>query len=357
MLNWLLVFVPVAVALRLFWPDQQTPTFLAAAVAIIPLAAWMGHATEHLAEKTGEGIGGLLNATFGNAAELIIAIMALRAGLFEVVKASITGSIIGNVLLVLGAAFLAGGWRHKAQYFNPVATRAQATSLLLASIALIVPAAFHYLAGAAGAVHEAELSTEIAIVLMVTYALSLVFSLRTHKQLFAGQPVEVNEEMARSHAAWGVKRSVLVLAAATAAVAYVSEILVATVEHAADTFGMTKVFVGVIVVAVIGNAAEHSSAILAAMKNKMDLALGIAVGSSLQIAMFVAPLLVLLSYAIAPRPLDLVFTPAEVLAIAVSGWITAEVAADGESNWLEGVQLLALYVVLGLMFYFLPAAH
>jgi Ca2+:H+ antiporter len=352
MLNWLLIFVPVTAALHYLWPAQQTLTFLSACLAIVPLAGWMGRATEHVAERTGEGIGGLLNATFGNAAELIIAIMALRAGLMEVVKASITGSIIGNLLLVLGASILSGGIRFKAQQFNSTAARSQSTSLLLASIALIVPAAFHHLAGPAGYSKEGGLSVEISVVLLITYAASLLFALHTHKNLFVGEVVADDAE--GRHTVWPLNRALVILAIATGVVAFISEILVATVEHAAEAFGMTSVFVGVIVVAVIGNAAEHSSAIVAAMKNKMDLAVGIAIGSSIQIALFVAPTLVLLSYLIAPRPLDLVFTPAEVMAIVLAVWIVDQAASDGESNWLEGVQLLAVYLVLGIAFYFLP---
>ena len=350
-MNWLLLFVPVTIGMSFLMPQQQTLLFLFACASVIPLAGWMGHATEHLADRTGEGIGGLLNATFGNAAELIIAVMALRAGLYEVVKASLTGSIIGNILLVLGASMLAGGMKHETQKFNETAARSQSTSLTLAAIALIVPAMFHHIGGPAAVPREAGLSLEISIVLLVSYGLSLLFSLKTHKRLFEGEPPA--KEV--GHAAWSLKKAVLVLLAATALIAWISEILVHTVQHAAEAFGMTEVFVGVIVVAVIGNAAEHSSAIIAAMKNRMDLAVGIAVGSSIQIALFVAPVLVLLSFVMGPRPLDLVFTPVEVMAVALGVLITSQIAADGESNWLEGIQLLAVYIVLGIAFYFLPA--
>ena len=352
-MNWLLIFVPLAAGVHIFYPQAQTAAFLLACAAIVPLAGWMGRATEHLADRTGEGIGGLLNATFGNAAELIIALMALRAGLHDVVKASLTGSIIGNILLVLGASVVAGGVRYKSQRFNAVAARSQTTSLTLAAIALIVPAAYHHLAGSAAQLKEGSLSLEISIVLLATYALSLVFSLHTHKQLFAGEPADTLDQ--RYELAWSLRKSSLVLAGATAAVAYISEILVKSVEQAAHAFGMTNIFVGVIVVAIIGNAAEHSSAILAAWKNRMDLSLGIAIGSSIQVALFVAPALVFASYAIGPRPMDLVFTPAEVMAIGLAVAITGQISSDGESNWLEGVQLLAVYLVLGIVFYFLPA--
>ena len=354
MLNWLLVFVPVAVGLHFLRPELHTWIFLAASLAIVPLAGWLGHATEHLAEKTGEGVGGLLNATFGNAAEMIIAIMALRRGLYDVVKASITGSIIGNVLLVLGAAILAGGIKHQTQKFNASGARVQSTMLTLAAVAMTVPAAFHYLAGPGGLVRERPLSFDISIVLLVTYALSLFFTLRTHKQLFIGHTAEAAAVEDGRHASWSMGKSIGVLAGATVLIAWMSEILVGSVEEAAHAFGMSSIFVGVIVVAIVGNAAEHSTAILVAMKNRMDLSLSIAIGSSIQIALFVAPVLVLLSYVMGPSPMDLVFTPAEVLAVVLAVAVTGQIAGDGESNWLEGVQLLAVYIILGIVFYFLP---
>ena len=352
MLNWLLLFVPVAVALEFLTPQSHTLIFVTSCLAIIPLAGWLGCATGQLAHHTGEGVGGLLNATFGNAAELIIALMALHKGLYSVVKASLTGSIIGNILLVLGAAVLAGGIRHSRQRFNVTAARAQATLLTLSAIAMIVPAAFHFLAGPGAVRREADLSLEISVVLLIAYAAHLLFSLRTHKQLFQGD-VESTAEEGQS---WSLKRSLLILAGATALIAWMSEILVGSVEPAAEAFGMTRVFIGVIVVAIVGNAAEHSTAILMAMKNRMELALGIAIGSSLQIALFVAPALVMISHFVGPRPMDLVFTPAEVLAVFVAVLITGQIASDGESNWLEGVQLLAVYVILAMVFFFLPEA-
>jgi Ca2+:H+ antiporter len=351
-LNWLLLFVPLAVWLEHARPEDHLMIFGAACVAVLPLAGWLGRATEHLAEKTGEGIGGLLNATFGNAAELIIALSAMRQGLFDVVKASLTGSIIGNILLVGGAAFLAGGLKHSRQTFNAVGVRSLATMLTLAAIGLAVPAAFHYLGGVKAIRYEGDLSLEIAVVLLATYALSLLFSLRTHEHLFKGSG---DPDAAEGHV-WSLTRSILTLLAATALIAWMSEILVGSVEKAAESLGMTSVFVGVIVVAIVGNAAEHSTAILMAYKNRMDLAMGIAIGSSIQIALFVAPLLVIVSYWLAPRPMDLVFTPAEVLAMGLSVVICEQIASDGESNWFEGVQLLAVYVILGIMFFFLPEA-
>jgi Ca2+:H+ antiporter len=348
-MNWMLIFVPVAIALGFAMPESHTLIFVMACLAIIPLAGWLGHATEELARHTGEGVGGLLNATFGNAAELIIALMALRKGLYPVVKASLTGSIIGNVLLVFGAAVLAGGFKHKRQRFNVTGARAQATLLTLAAIALVMPAGFHAVAGPPDVNRENHLSLAIAVVLLAAYGSHLVFSLVTHKQLFAGEgPV------AESEGGWDLKRSALVLAGSTALIAWVSEILVGSVESAAESLGMTRVFLGVIVVAVVGNAAEHSTAVMMALKNKMEIALGIAIGSSLQIALFVAPLLVVASYWIGPRPMDLVFTPAEVLAVFVAVLITGQIASDGESNWLEGAQLLAVYLILAMVFFYLP---
>jgi Ca2+:H+ antiporter len=354
MLNLLLVFVPVAIGLHFLKPEAHTWIFIAASLAIIPLAGWLGRATEHLAERTGEGVGGLLNATFGNAAEMIIALMALKRGLYDVVKASLTGSIIGNVLLVLGAAMLAGGFKYPIQKFNASGARVQATMMSLAAVALIVPAAFHYLGGPAAVSRESGLSLEIAIVLLVTYALSLWFSLHTHKRLFAGHTPEAAAVGEGNSHSWSLTKSLGVLALSTALIAWVSEILVGSVEQAAHEFGMSSLFVGVIVVAIVGNAAEHSTAILVAMKNRMDLSLGIAIGSSIQIALFVAPLLVLVSHIMGPRPMDLVFTPSEVLAVGIAVGVTSQIAGDGECNWLEGVQLLAVYIILAIVFYFLP---
>ncbi len=356
-LDWLLVFVPTAIGLELFAPELHTPIFLVSCLAVVPLAGWLGKATEHLAARTGEGVGGLLNATFGNAAELIIALFALHGGLTDVVKASITGSILGNVLLVTGAAILAGGVRYESQEFNVGGARIQATMLTLAAIALVMPAAFHHLAGPGAAGSERALSEEIAVVLLVTYGLMLLFSLRTHRQLFDGAGAEAAALEDRSaHGGWSLRRSLAVLTVSAALIGWVSEILVGSVEMAARDLGMTEVFVGVIVVAVVGNAAEHSTAVMMALRNRMDLAVGIAIGSSIQVALFVAPLLVFASLFVGPTPMDLVFTPAEVIAVGLAILITGQIAGDGRSNWLEGVQLLAVYLILAIVFYFLPAS-
>ena len=365
-LDWLLIFVPISMALHYGWiPKNDTALFICSCLAIIPLAGWMGHATEHLAEKVGDGVGGLLNATFGNAAELIIALVALQKGLTGVVKASLTGSIIGNLLLVLGASMLAGGWKNKEQKFNQTAARSSVTSLLLAGGALIIPSVFHEVAGQKNAWtpdKEQALSTAIALVLLATYAANLLFSLKTHKSLFTGHAgaqanAQAKKDDDENHESWPMKKSVGILLVATIFVALVSEYLVGSVEAARQQLGLTEVFVGVIVVAIIGNAAEHSSAILMALKNKMDLSLGIAIGSSLQIALFVAPVLILASNFIGPHPMDLEFTVPEIVAVLLAIVVTGQICGDGESNWLEGVQLLSFYLVLGILFYFLPELH
>ncbi len=362
-LDWLAAFIPVALALRYVpaW-QNQTALFVVSALALIPVAGWMGHATEQLAHRMGEGIGGLLNASFGNAAELIIALMALRAGHIEVVKASITGSIIGNLLLVLGVSVFAGGLKYPKQNFNRTAARAGCTALILAAAALIIPSVFHSTAddrpGGWTPAAEQNLSLIIAIILLATYAAMLVFSLVTHRQLFVGGSAEdgKSDPAAAHDEIWSVGKAISVLLGATLLVAWLSEFLVGAVEAAQHSLGVTETFVGVIIVAIVGNAAEHSTAVTMAMKNKMDLALGIAVGSSLQIALFVAPVLVFASYFF-PHRLNLEFTIPEIVAVALAAFVTDQIAGDGESNWLEGAQLLALYAILGVLFYFLPAAH
>ena len=355
-LNLLLVFVPIAIVLEVVHASPEW-IFITSCLAIIPLAGLMGKATEHLAEHVGEGVGGLLNATFGNAAELIIAIMALRAGLYDVVKASITGSIIGNILLVFGLSALVGGAKYSIQSFNKTAANLGTTMLTLSAIGLVVPAIFHYVVlGGGTPVSEQELSLEIAFILIITYVLSLFFTLKTHRHLYAGGHGDDADEAIGTEG-WSTRKSLLVLLIATAFVALMSEFLVGAVQATAKTFGMTEVFVGVIVVAIVGNAAEHSTAVLMAFKNKMDIAINIAVGSSIQIALFVAPVMVFLSYFIGPQPMDLIFTNFEVLAVTLSVAIMALISQDGESNWMEGVQLLAVYAILGLAFYWLPVGH
>jgi Ca2+:H+ antiporter len=354
-LDVLLVFIPVAAALH-YTHASPLWTFAASGLAIIPLAGWMGKATESLAERLGAGIGGLLNATFGNAAEMIIAFQGLRAGLTEVVKASLTGSILGNILLVFGVSALAGGLKYKNQKFNRTAASMSATLMGLSAIGLLIPAVFHWVTRGqpqVGAVEqaraEANISLEISVVLFITYVLSLIFALRTHKDLYLGTS-EAHEEASPM----SLRRAVVILMAATALIAWMSELLVHAVEPASKAVGLTEIFVGVVVVAIIGNAAEHSTAVLMAIKNQMDLAYHIAVGSSMQIALFVAPVLVFLSYAIG-QPMNLLFTTFEVITVGLAVAIVSLVAVDGESNWMEGVMLLAVYVIFAIAFFFLPS--
>jgi Ca2+:H+ antiporter len=362
----MLVFLPAVAGLAALAPERRVPLFACACAAVVPLAAWLGRATEQLAERVGEGVGGLLSATLGNAAELILGLAALRHGLVAIVKASLIGSILGNLLLVLGAAFLAGGARRDVQRFNATAARAQSSSLTLAAIALLAPAAFQATGGRGAA--SRGLSLAIAAVLIVTYGCGLVFSLRTHRRLFLGagwpaaggaspptaEPAAEGASRPATFVPWSLRRSLAVLAGAAALTAWVSEVLMGVVEPAARRLGMSDLFVGVVVLATVGNAAEHAGAVRVARRDRMDLALGITLGSSVQVALLVAPLLVLLSQVVGPRPMDLVFSAAEVLAVAAAVAIAGQVAGDGESNWLEGAQLLAVYAVLAALFFYLP---
>lgn len=353
---FLLLFTPLAMIL---WmadaPDIWR--FAASSLAIIPLAGLMGQATERLSERLGPGIGGLLNATFGNAAELILALFALARGLDEVVKASLTGSVIGNVLLVLGASLCAGGMKYRIQRFNKAAAGMGGTLLVLAAVGMLIPAIFHNLIDARSAGLEVKLSVSVSIVLIGMYALSLLFSLKTHRELYqmtADETRTLSMPEPESQSEWSLRKSSAVLGVATGLVALMSEILVGAVERTSESLGLSAVFVGVIVVAVVGNAAEHSSAVAMALKNKADLAVSIAMGSALQIALFVAPILVFAS-CLRRKPMDLVFRPLEVVAVILAVLIARMVAEDGESNWLEGAMLLAIYAMLALAFYYLPA--
>lgn len=360
-LNWLLLACPAAFLIR-FIPHWKNETllFVIAGIAIIPLAAWMGRATEQLSERAGAGVGALLNATFGNAAELIIGLMALSKGLIGVVKASITGSIIGNLLLVLGVSMFAGGLRFTKQTFNRTAAHAFATSLGLAAIGLIIPTVFHRAADHHPASWspqmERNLSLAIAAVLLLTYVLWLVFSLISHKSLFTGPSADNSESEANDQATWSPLMSSTVLGTATILVSFMSEFLVGSVQSAGHALGLTEVFVGVIIVAIIGNAAEHSTAVWFAMKNKMDLSLGIAIGSSLQIALFVTPVLLFASYLLG-SPMTLEFSLPEIAAIGLAIWIVSQISSDGESNWLQGAQLIGAYMIIGILFYCLPEPH
>jgi Ca2+:H+ antiporter len=334
--------------------------FFASAAGVIPTAALMGRATEELADRSGPGIGGLLNVTFGNAPELIIALFALGEGLHEVVKASLIGSILGNTLLVLGASMLVGGLkvnRSGRQKFNRTAATAQSSMLLLAVTAMVMPAIFVLIRGPGlpspgsertdyGATVE-QLSIAVAIVLILSYVAGLIFSLRTHRELF--NPPQAASEGGQP---WSVRRSVGVLAFAGVLVGVMSELLVGSISETAKDIGLSEFFIGVIVIAIVGNAAEHWVAVLVAAKDKMDLAVNIAIGSSAQIALFVAPVLVLLSFVIGPNPMPLVFNGFELGAIVLAVIIANQVTNEGESTWYEGLQLLAVYLVLALAFFF-----
>ena len=355
--HYLGVFIPVAIVLELVHAGPIL-VFGAAALGVIPCAAVMGEATEAIAARTGPGIGGLLNVTFGNAPELIIAFFALLEGLQEVVKASIVGSIIGNVLLVMGAAMVVGGWKREKQTFSHTAATAQSGMLFLALAALIFPAIFQLIHGGElpGVGEERvdfgsdleKLSLGVGIVLLVSYAAGLWFSLKTHRAVF--NPFGGEEEEEAHH--WPVRQAAIYLALSAVAVGVMSEILVGSISEASEDIGLSEFFVGVFVVAIVGNAAEHWVAVLVAAKDKMDLAVNIAIGSSAQIALFVAPVLVLLSFVVGPDPMALVFNGYELGAMLFAVLIANLVTQEGESNWFEGVQLLALYAVLGLVFYF-----
>ncbi len=348
-------FVPIAGALDLASASAAL-VFTTSALAMIPVAALMSHATEELAARSGPGIGGLVNVTFGNAPELIIAIFALADGLQEVVKASLVGSILGNCLLVLGAAMLAGGLRRDRQTFGRTAAQTQAGMLLVTVAALVLPSvlvlARHTGLPAVGQLRHTyggdleTVSVAVAIVLIGTYLAGLVFSLRTHRDLF--NPHEKEEDLTDT---WSARRSVTVLALSGALVAAMSEILVSSIEHTARDLGVSQFFLGAFVVAIVGNAAEHYVAVVAATKDKMDLAVNIALGSAAQIGLFVAPILILLSFFVGPVPMAAVFNPYEIAGLIAAGLVTSVVVADGESTWFEGVQLLALYAVIGIVFY------
>lgn len=348
----LLVFVPISIAGH-FLEWGPLTIFLTACLGIIPLAAWMGTATEEIAVVVGPNIGGLLNATFGNATELIIALVALNAGLINVVKASITGSIISNLLLVMGFSMLLGGLRYKEQEFQPIVARLNASVMTLAVIAMLLPTAVEFTSTGIAEKTMQQLSSCVAVVLILVYVLTLVFSMKTHAYLCDVGEAELEGEEGEPIKPPNVWLWTGVLLACTLMVAVESELLVASLEEATSLLGLTALFTGVIVVPIIGNAAEHATAVTVAMKNKMDLSVSVALGSSLQIALFVAPVLVIAGY-ILDKPMDLNFNPFELVAVAVSVVIANSVSSDGRSDWLEGTLLLATYVVLGLAFYFHP---
>lgn len=342
-LKYLLIFIPISIIAE-FMHVSPTIIFILAALSIIPLAGLMGEATEEISFYTGPKIGGFLNATFGNATELIISFFALKSGLFDVVKASIAGSVIGNVLLVLGASMLAGGLKYKTQKFNEKIIDISSSMLLFAVIGLSIPAIFtHTVSPELLNTKYEGLSIIVAIIMFIIYILSLVFSFFTHKDLYNS---EVEEG---GNAKWSMKKSILILAVSTVLIAIESELLVSGVEPITKTLGLSEFFVGIILIPIIGNAAEHSTAVVMALKNKMDVSVEIALGSSLQIILFVAPVLIFLSLIF--TPMSIVFNPFELVALIVSVLIANKVALDGESNWLEGVQLLAVYIIIAASFF------
>lgn len=347
----LLIFIPLGFLADLFHAPSLA-VFLLSALAIVPLAKWIGTSTEELAAYVGPGLGGLLNATFGNATELIIAIFALREGLVDVVKASITGSILGNLLFVLGFALLFGGLKREKQTFNRTAISAGATQMTLAVIGLFIPATLFYTFTTPEPTHKSfvleELSLLVSGLLIVAYVSGLLFSLRTHKHLYTASE---EDEAQNEHAAhWSRRRSLVVLIAATIGVAVMSELLVSSLESATKALGWSDIFVGIVLIPIIGNAAEHLTAVTVAVKNKMDLALGIAVGSSTQVALLIAPLLVFISLLFATQ-MNLLLTPFELVAVGLAVLIVNLITLDGESNWYEGALLLTVYGILGVAFY------
>lgn len=360
-LSLLLLFVPISIAAH-FLEWGAAVVFITSCIAIVPLAAWMGTATEEIAVVAGPTLGGLLNATFGNATELIIALIALNAGLVSVVKATITGSIIGNLLLVMGLSMLLGGLRYKEQDFQPIVARVNASSMNLAVIAILLPTAMDATSVGLSEVTIQRLSIAVAVVLILVYGLTLLFSMKTHSYLFDVGMADM-ENLAESNLApeepehkpnlwlW-----VGVLLVVTLFVAGESELLVDSLEEATSELGLSALFTGVILLPVIGNAAEHATAVTVALKNKMDLSVSVAVGSSMQIALFVAPVLVLAGWLMG-KPMDLNFNAFELVAVVVSVLIANSISSDGKSNWLEGTLLLATYLVLGFAFYFHPVSE
>jgi Ca2+:H+ antiporter len=346
-ISWLLVFVPVALALE-HGGARPPLVFFAAALAIVPIAAWIVRSTEQLAHYTGDAVGGLLNATFGNAPELIISLVALRAGLTGMVVASLVGAILANLNLALGLSFFLGGLKHKDQTYRADATRVYVSMMLLAVTSMAVPSAFRSFSNDAPLAAE-HVNLAVAGVLLVLYVLYLVFMLKTHPHLFASEG---------GHAAegerWSATRAVVTLLAASALAAFMSEVLVGAAEGTGEALGMSQAFVGLVFLAIVGGAAESGSAIAMGRANRMDLAVGIAIGSCIQLALFVAPVLVLLSYVIAPAPLQLLFPRVLVATLFISVVVGAVVAGDGRSNWFKGVQLVAVYVLFAVLAYFVP---
>jgi len=347
-LLWLLPLVPVVLIATKLWPEAHTLLFILSVLAIVPLAALLSHATESVAAKTGDAVGGLLNATLGNLTELVIALAALRAGQYMLVKASLAGAIVTNSLFMLGASFLLGGLKHHVQEYNSTSARNQAGLLFLATIALLIPSAVSE-ADAAAVTFNQQLSVGLAVLLIAVYGLGMLFSLKTHSELFASADHAEAEE-----SPWPLGLALTTLGGVTVLVALVSEVFVESVQQAAEAFGMTPAFVGFIVVALVGAAAEMASAFSAACKNRLDLSVGIALGSASQIALFVAPVLVLLSYVIGPTPMDLQFWPGAVVMILIATLTATLVTNTGKSAWFMGVLVLTVYLIFAMTLYLLP---
>jgi Ca2+:H+ antiporter len=348
-LLWLLAFVPVVFACHKLKPESHTLLFVLSVLAIIPLAALLSHATESVAAKTGDAVGGLLNATLGNLTELVIALTALRAGQYMLVKASIAGAIVTNTLFMLGASFLLGGLKHHMQEFNRVSARLQAGLLFLATVALLVPSVISQADSVKNAAFTQQLSVGLSVLLMIAYGLGMYFSLKTHRELFASAEAGEGEETP-----WPMGLALGTLAGVTVLVALVSEVFVESVQKAAESFGMSQAFVGFIVVALVGGAAEMASAFSGARKNRLDLSVGIALGSASQIALFVAPVLVLLSYVLGPTPMNLLFWPGAVVMMLIATITASFVTNSGRSAWFVGVLVLMVYLIFAMTLYLLP---
>src|SRR3954447_2263889 len=347
-LLWMLAFVPIVLVTEKASPDAHTALFVLAVLAIVPLAALLSHATEAVAEKTGDAVGGLLNATLGNLTEIIIAVTALHAGQYMLVKASIAGAIVTNSLFMLGASFLLGGLKYHVQEYNRAGGRLHSGLLLMATVALFAPSAVADLDLAHGEVVTQKLSIGLAALLIVAYALGLLFSLKTHKELFA------SEEHGKAEAPWPIGLAIGTLLGVTVLVALVSEIFVESVQKAAETFGMSPAFVGFIIVALVGAAAEMAVAFSAARKNRLDMSVSIALGSASQIALFVSPVLVLLSYVVGPKPMDLQFWPGAVTMVMISAVVASFVTNSGRSAWFIGALLICIYIIFAMTLYMIP---
>jgi Ca2+:H+ antiporter len=355
-LAWLLyATIPIALFLQ-FTHGNVVAQFIFSCIAVLPIAAWIGHGTEHLAHRLGPTYGALLNATFGNFAEMVIAIVAIRQGYLDVVRASLSGSILGNLLFVAGLAMLMGGWKRQSQKFNSLAAEAQGGQLILAVASVLVPALFFRTALEAHhpeLIHQVSLGT--AAILLLSYLLGLYFTFKTHRKRLNESAIGDTHEEIEQHEVWSSKKATLVLLGASTLMAFVAEGLVHAVHQAGQAWGLNEVFLGFVVLAIVGNAAEHSTAVVLAMRGRMDVALNISMQSSVQIALFVTPALVFLSYALG-HPMDLIFSPFEILALVLGVAVFSYLIIDGETNWYEGVQLLAVYALIAIAMYFFPVA-